>query len=72
MIEYYSARANPYYLIYVNKLNLLYQTYFVEQKDKAIKRKSSFDAGTGAQFDSDTVSKQEHQKNLAKSLSAGY
>ena len=48
MIEYYSARANPYYLIYVNKLNLLYQTYFVEQNDKALKRKSSYDAGIGA------------------------
>ena len=30
MIEYYSARANPYYLIYVSKLNWLYQKYFVK------------------------------------------
>ncbi len=28
IIEYYSARANPYYLIYVNKLNYLYLKYF--------------------------------------------
>lgn len=45
MIEYYSARANPYYLIYVNKLNLLYQNYFVDQKGKDVKRKSSYDDG---------------------------
>ena len=28
IIEYYSARANPYYLVYVNKLNYLYLKYF--------------------------------------------
>lgn len=34
MIEYYSARANPYYLIYVSKLNWLYQKYFVNAAGK--------------------------------------
>jgi len=34
MIEYYSARANPYYLIYVSKLNWLYQKYFVNAVGK--------------------------------------
>jgi hypothetical protein len=29
LIEHYSARTNPYYLIYVNKLNNLYAKYFV-------------------------------------------
>jgi len=29
LIEYYSARANPYYLIYVNKLNNLYAKYYL-------------------------------------------
>lgn len=32
MIEYYSARANPYYLIYVSKLNWLYQKYFMNSQ----------------------------------------
>lgn len=31
IIEYYSARANPYYLIYVNKLNGLYLKYFLKK-----------------------------------------
>ncbi len=45
MIEYYSARANPYYLIYVNKLNLLYLKYFVSEKTKEtqLTRKNSYD-----------------------------
>lgn len=34
MIEYYSARANPYYLIYVSKLNWLYQKYFINSEAK--------------------------------------
>jgi hypothetical protein len=28
LIDYYSARANPYYLIFVNKLNALYVKYY--------------------------------------------
>ena len=32
MIEYYSARANPYYLIYVNKLNNIYHKYYISPK----------------------------------------
>jgi hypothetical protein len=46
MIEYYSARANPYYLIYVNKLNWLYQKYFYENKSKGSEsEKGSFKDG---------------------------
>jgi hypothetical protein len=29
LIEFYSARANPYYLIFVNKLNHVYHKYFL-------------------------------------------
>lgn len=29
LIEFYSARANPYYLIFVNKLNQVYHKYFL-------------------------------------------
>lgn len=28
LIEYYSARASPYYLVYVNKLNNLYRKVY--------------------------------------------
>ena len=31
IIEYYSARANPYYLVYVNKLNYLYLKYLSKE-----------------------------------------
>jgi hypothetical protein len=32
IIEYYSARANPYYLIFVNKLNTIYHKYYITAK----------------------------------------
>lgn len=33
IIEYYSARANPYYLIFVNKLNSIYHKYYLAPND---------------------------------------
>ena len=34
IIEYYSAHANPYYLIFVNKLNNVYQHYYIPSNPK--------------------------------------
>lgn len=39
MIEFYSARANPYYLIFVNKLNNIYQRYYLTNKKEVIANK---------------------------------
>ena len=38
LIDYYSARANPYYLIFVNKLNALYLKYYSTSSNNQEKR----------------------------------
>lgn len=47
LIEYYSARANPYYLIYVHKLNSLYSKYY----PKSSSRESARDRDTQKERD---------------------
>lgn len=36
IIEHYSSRANPYYLIFVNKLNHIYHKYYITTTSKSI------------------------------------